>query len=84
GQLRIAEVVSRFPDIDKFVEALTAIGFKLTKKDASNKMFILFDFLKVEKPTGAAASNGKKKGKKAVEGDDESQPLLTPCLYRKR
>ncbi|ORY43335.1 hypothetical protein BCR33DRAFT_698067 [Rhizoclosmatium globosum] len=70
GQLRIAEVVSRFPDIDKFVEALTAIGFKLTKKDASNKMFILFDFLK--------------KGKKAVEGDDESQPLLTPCLYRKR
>ncbi|KAJ3076546.1 25S rRNA (adenine645-N1)-methyltransferase [Podochytrium sp. JEL0797] len=85
GQLRIAEVVSRFPDVSKFVEALTRIGFKLTKKDASNKMFILLDFLKGEKPGRDGAAGGKKKNKaKSAAEEEDAEPLLTPCLYRKR
>ncbi|KAJ3388246.1 25S rRNA (adenine645-N1)-methyltransferase [Entophlyctis sp. JEL0112] len=32
GQLRIAEVVSRFPDIEKFIFVLCELGFKLLKK----------------------------------------------------
>ncbi|KAI9350824.1 methyltransferase-domain-containing protein [Obelidium mucronatum] len=78
GQLRIAEVVSRFPDVNKFVDALTGIGFKLTKKDASNKMFILFDLVKVDKPVPIS------KKRKGADKDEYGDPLLTPCLYRKR
>ncbi|KAJ3018462.1 UNVERIFIED_CONTAM: 25S rRNA (adenine645-N1)-methyltransferase [Siphonaria sp. JEL0065] len=81
GELRIAEVISRFPDVNKFVDALTAIGFKFSKKDSSNKMFILFEFLKVEKPAKAVVK--KTKGKQANTAVTED-PLLTPCLYRKR
>lgn len=32
GELKIAEVVSRFYDINKFIEVLAEIGFKLIKK----------------------------------------------------
>ncbi|CAG8751373.1 14785_t:CDS:2, partial [Dentiscutata heterogama] len=35
GELRIAEVVSRFSDIDAFIEVLAEIGFKFVKMFAT-------------------------------------------------
>lgn len=93
GQLKIAEVVSRFIDVEAFVAALKALGFELKHSDASNKMFIMFDFVK---PDPNATSNGKK-GSKGNKGNkqkgqessvdvnvlDESS-LLKPCIYKRR
>ncbi|CAG8724960.1 8569_t:CDS:2 [Cetraspora pellucida] len=46
GELKIAEVVSRFSDIDSFIEVLAEIGFQFVKKDNTNKMFVILDFVK--------------------------------------
>ncbi|KAJ3284089.1 25S rRNA (adenine645-N1)-methyltransferase [Borealophlyctis nickersoniae] len=79
GELKIAEVVSRFPDIDRFVDALKEVGFTLVRKDDSNKMFILFDFVKdgagtqkVVKKGGQSAKNkgGSGEGKKGKGGKE--------------
>ncbi|KAJ3247979.1 25S rRNA (adenine645-N1)-methyltransferase [Chytriomyces hyalinus] len=75
GNLKIAEVVSRFPSVNKFIEALVALGFKLTSKNTSNKMFVFFEFVKLAKAPEAKRKEAK---------DDDEKPLLTPCLYRKR
>ncbi|KAJ3129440.1 25S rRNA (adenine645-N1)-methyltransferase [Physocladia obscura] len=79
GLLQIAEVISRFPNVNKFIAALVGLGFKLKKKDASNKMFILFDFVKQDKGVKIKGGSIDEEGI-AVKG----KPLLTPCLYRKR
>ncbi|KAI8850324.1 methyltransferase-domain-containing protein [Chytridium lagenaria] len=71
GELKIAEVTSRFPDVKNFVAALESIGFKLRLKDESNKMFIMFNFVKLS----------KKKSTVRIENPEE---LLTPCIYKKR
>ncbi|KAG0232035.1 25S rRNA (adenine645-N1)-methyltransferase [Actinomortierella wolfii] len=89
GQLKIAEVVSRFTDVDAFVAALTKLGFDLVRSDDSNKMFITFDFVKA----GAAGGKKNKKNKKkagaadsdAMDVDDvDGTALLKPCIYKKR
>ncbi|RDX76736.1 Ribosomal RNA-processing protein 8, partial [Mucuna pruriens] len=55
GWLLIAEVKSRFDpntggaDPEKFLNAISELGFKSVKQDFSNKMFILFYFTKKEK-----------------------------------
>ncbi|GBB87829.1 hypothetical protein RclHR1_14310006 [Rhizophagus clarus] len=72
GELKIAEVVSRFSDINIFIEVLAEIGFKLVKKDNTNKMFIMFDFVK-KKP------NYTKKSR-----SHHAAELLKPCVYKKR
>ncbi|KAH9269332.1 hypothetical protein BASA83_008555 [Batrachochytrium salamandrivorans] len=46
GVLKIAEVVSRISDIEEFINGINGIGFRLSKKDVSNKMFIILEFLK--------------------------------------
>lgn len=46
GQLKIAEVKSRFSSIDKFITSLKSLGFDFVSKDESNTMFVLFDFVK--------------------------------------
>ncbi|KAJ3417519.1 25S rRNA (adenine645-N1)-methyltransferase [Chytridiales sp. JEL 0842] len=74
GQLKIAEVISRFPDEKKFIKALESIGFKFISQDKSNKMFILFEFRKIDKPAKKLLQEITKDG----------QPLLTPCIYKKR
>ncbi|KAI8609809.1 ribosomal RNA-processing protein 8-like protein [Chytriomyces sp. MP71] len=76
GQLKIAEVVSRFPDVSKFIAALVEIGFKLVSKNTSNKMFIFFEFTKVVERS--------EKPKSMKHASDEGGPLLTPCIYKKR
>ncbi|KAF7313690.1 Uracil phosphoribosyltransferase [Mycena chlorophos] len=47
GELKIAEVASRFTDVEMFTGVIAAIGFKLKSKDASNTHFTLFEFKKV-------------------------------------
>jgi len=47
GELHIAEVTSRFTDIEQFQSLLGSLGFRLTAKDESNSHFILFEFTKV-------------------------------------
>ncbi|KAJ1933619.1 25S rRNA (adenine645-N1)-methyltransferase [Linderina pennispora] len=69
GELKIAEVVSRIPDIDGFVKALEGQGFKHTHKDASNKMFIMLDFVKTKSPPASFNANST---------------LLKPCIYKRR
>lgn len=32
GELKIAEVASRFPDVDEFVSLISSIGFKMNAK----------------------------------------------------
>ncbi|CAG8449505.1 10507_t:CDS:2 [Diversispora eburnea] len=74
GELKIAEVVSRFSDINAFIKVLAEIGFDFIKKDDSNKMFIILDFIK-------SASQLKKSEKSLLEN---ASKLLKPCSYKKR
>ncbi|RIA96939.1 methyltransferase-domain-containing protein [Glomus cerebriforme] len=71
GELKVTEVVSRFSDINAFIEVLAEIGFKLLKKDDTNKMFIMFDFVKKPRKTKKAQSHN-------------ATDLLKPCVYKKR
>jgi len=41
GELHIAEVASRFTSIDKFVELITSIGFRLKAKVRASAIFFL-------------------------------------------
>ncbi|KAF9570078.1 25S rRNA (adenine645-N1)-methyltransferase [Mortierella alpina] len=95
GKLKISEVISRFTDVDAFVAALKALGFELKDSDSSNKMFIMFDFVKPD-PNLASSSSSKKskKGSKkqkvqeeepVVDLEELDRPsLLKPCIYKKR
>ncbi|KAI8604870.1 methyltransferase-domain-containing protein [Dissophora ornata] len=93
GQLKISEVISRFTDVDAFVSALKALGFELRNSDSSNKMFIMFDFVKPDPNQMGSSKKGKKGSKKqktqeeTPEVDIESldgPSLLKPCIYKKR
>ncbi|KAH8555765.1 methyltransferase-domain-containing protein [Umbelopsis sp. PMI_123] len=46
SELKIAEVISRFSDVDAFIELMDELGFEFMDKDDTNKMFILIDFVK--------------------------------------
>lgn len=72
GILKVAEVASRINDTSEFVKSLTIIGFKLQNEDSTNKMFVLFDFVKVQ-------DNRKSVSASKLEG-----LRLKPCLYKKR
>ncbi|KAF9093506.1 25S rRNA (adenine645-N1)-methyltransferase [Mortierella sp. AM989] len=94
GQLKIAEVISRFTDVDAFVSALKSLGFQLKHSDSSNKMFILFDFVKPDPSLANSSSKKNKKGSKKQKVEEESTleevddldgaSLLKPCIYKKR
>ncbi|KAF9360225.1 25S rRNA (adenine645-N1)-methyltransferase [Mortierella sp. AD094] len=94
GQLKIAEVISRFTDVDAFVSALKALGFELKHSDSSNKMFILFDFIKPDPNLANSKSKKSKKGNKKQKVEEETEDvdveeldgssLLKPCIYKKR
>jgi len=55
------------------------MGFKLLKKNDKNKMFVLFDFKKLDKNE----SNSKKNNNSNANNENE-KVLLKPCLYKKR
>ncbi|KAJ3304495.1 25S rRNA (adenine645-N1)-methyltransferase [Kappamyces sp. JEL0829] len=71
AELKIAEVVSRIESLADFIRGVEGIGFKLTNKDTSNKMFVLLDFVKADQAT--AAGLGPHQG-----------PILKPCIYKRR
>ncbi|KAK7695545.1 hypothetical protein QCA50_000181 [Cerrena zonata] len=75
GELKIAEVASRFTNIDAFVSLVVSIGFKLRSKDDSNTHFTLFEFVKVER---------KPKSEKEWSTILEQGRLLKPCEYKRR
>ncbi|KAF6199623.1 hypothetical protein GE061_005921 [Apolygus lucorum] len=71
GTLKIAEVESRFENVDKFIENVSKFNFKLIKKDLTRNLFYFLDFEKV-------ADIGVARKRKL--------PVLSlqPCLYKKR
>ncbi|BFZ15073.1 hypothetical protein BsWGS_18112 [Bradybaena similaris] len=69
GLLKIAEVVSRFSGLSRFVEGVCNCGFQLLNKRDTNQMFYLMDFKKI-KPVKKSASVGAIK--------------LKPCIYKRR
>ncbi|KAM0791465.1 hypothetical protein ACM66B_005918 [Microbotryomycetes sp. NB124-2] len=79
GQLKIAEVTSRFNDnIDSFVEVVSSVGFKLTDKDTSNTHFVMFDFVKDDSVT--ESSSGASRSATTAKASS----LLKPCIYKRR
>lgn len=86
GLLWISEIKSRFSDHDgkQFVQALKEIGFNLTSRDAGNKMFVSFDFVK-----GKEKKRGKRESVKVETAGEKVETnkvgkLLKPCTYKKR
>lgn len=71
GVLKIAEIESRFEDVDAFISTMTRYGFVNTMKNFSNNVFYFMDFKK-------ETTLGKHFKKKA--------PAITlkPCVYKKR
>ena len=68
GVLKICEIKSRVSSLDDLVDKMKAFGFKLHKKDLSNKMFIDMEFVLRHKKDSTALEDFK----------------LKPCLYKKR
>jgi len=68
GELKIAEVKSRFDDTESFKNLLVEIGFQYISIDNSNTMFVLFNFKKEETDINNKVRNYK----------------LKPCRYKKR
>lgn len=72
GLLKIAEVDSRFDNINIFVDHLTKYGFENTKVDRAIEMFVFMDF----KKTHDISKTALKKKLPILE--------LKPCIYKKR
>ncbi|KAH9921696.1 methyltransferase-domain-containing protein [Epithele typhae] len=75
GELKVAEVASRFTSIDDFVAVVSACGFKLVSKDDKNTHFTLFEFKKVHRD----AISDKQWSKFMERGS-----VLKPCEYKRR
>ncbi|KAK9504402.1 hypothetical protein O3M35_010742 [Rhynocoris fuscipes] len=71
GIMMIAEVESRFENVNKFIEQLTHFGFELIKNDFTHNLFYFMDFKKV-----SDISKSKKKKLPDI--------VLLPCIYKKR
>lgn len=70
--MKIAEIESRFDNINMFIDCLTKYGFESTKVDKKIEMFVFMDFQKTQDISKTAL---KKK-----------LPILDlkPCIYKKR
>ncbi|KAJ7507681.1 methyltransferase-domain-containing protein [Mycena galericulata] len=75
GELKIAEVASRFTDVEEFSKLVTSIGFKLKSKNDANTHFTLFEFKKV------AYAGKKEKDWAAIMAKGN---VLKPCEYKRR
>ncbi|KAL5488237.1 RRP8 [Sanghuangporus weigelae] len=76
GELKIAEVASRFTNVDKFTSVICSIGFRLVHRDERNSHFSLFDF---ERTEHSKDLEDKVWQKILTRGD-----VLQPCEYKKR
>ncbi|KAF8264962.1 methyltransferase-domain-containing protein [Lactarius quietus] len=75
GDLKIAEVASRFTDVRQFQSLVESFGFKHKSTDDSNTHFTLLEFEKIgRKPRGEKDLN-----KLLAKGC-----ILKPCEYKKR
>eukprot|EP01117_Protostelium_nocturnum_P021009 TRINITY_DN990_c0_g1_i3.p1 TRINITY_DN990_c0_g1~~TRINITY_DN990_c0_g1_i3.p1 ORF type:complete len:355 (+),score=122.45 TRINITY_DN990_c0_g1_i3:163-1227(+) len=75
GIIKIAEVKSRISEeteIKKFTNQIKQLGFKLSSTDKSNKMFISFQFNKVNDQINPPKS------------DTKESSVLKPCIYKRR
>ncbi|GAN03473.1 conserved hypothetical protein [Mucor ambiguus] len=99
GELKIAEVVSRFSDLDSFISLLEGLGFDFMDKEDDNKMFVMLYFTKqpnyeeeIDSEMLAGLSKTQIRSLKKGAGINSSktklqkkaQQLLKPCLYKKR
>lgn len=75
GELKIAEVTSRFTDMEAFTSVISSAGFRLRSKDESNTHFTLFEFTKVAR---------KLKSNKEWETLIARGSTLKPCEYKRR
>jgi len=75
GELKIAEVASRFTDVDDFVSVVCSFGFRLKSKDDRNSHFTLFEFKKVPM---------KAMSQKELEKLLSRGVVLKPCEYKRR
>lgn len=69
GHLKIAEIESRFDNVNAFIQNIQGCGFKLMSKDVSTKVFYFLYF---------------KKTNDAVDYAKAKDFALKPCLYKKR
>ncbi|XP_026469777.1 ribosomal RNA-processing protein 8-like [Ctenocephalides felis] len=68
GTVKIAEVSSRFTDVNNFIKLVTKYGYKLLSKNLSHDMFYFMDFKKVSVPNKSKVP--------IIE--------LKSCMYKKR
>lgn len=69
GIMKIAEVESRFGDVQQFLNLLMKFGFHCIQKDTNGKYFFLFEFKKIRKLKKTIAL---------------PNIILKPCIYKKR
>ncbi|PWN90028.1 hypothetical protein FA10DRAFT_266547 [Acaromyces ingoldii] len=91
GSLIVAEVASRFTNIDEFVKLIELLGFQLVSKDAKNTHFSLFEFRKLSDKELSSQIGGlasikddeteRRETKMLIE---KGRTLLKPCLYKRR
>ncbi|KAF8313045.1 hypothetical protein DL93DRAFT_2125900 [Clavulina sp. PMI_390] len=77
GEFDIAEVTSRFPDINGFVALISSVGFELVKKTEPSSHFTIFKFRKVPLPKPLTRKDW-------ASLETRSKELLTPCEYKRR
>ncbi|KAF5364022.1 hypothetical protein D9756_000513 [Leucocoprinus leucothites] len=75
GELKIAEVSSRFTDVDEFQNLVGSIGFRFKSKDESNTHFTLLEFEKAAR---------KPKSDTEWEKLISRGKILKPCEYKRR
>ncbi|KAG8904113.1 25S rRNA (adenine645-N1)-methyltransferase, partial [Tulasnella sp. 417] len=77
GELKIAEVTSRFTNVKDFISLVESLGFQLTKQEQPTTHFTLFDF-KVSAPPNPPISA---KDWKAIL--KKGPTMLKPCEYKR-
>ncbi|EIW61792.1 25S rRNA (adenine645-N1)-methyltransferase [Trametes versicolor FP-101664 SS1] len=75
GELKVAEVASRFSSVDEFTSFVCSFGFTLKSKDDRNTHFTLFEFEKASRKL-----KSEKEWKKLMARG----AILKPCEYKRR
>ncbi|KAF9782898.1 methyltransferase-domain-containing protein [Thelephora terrestris] len=75
GRLKIAEVSSRFENVEQFVSLISSVGFKLKSKNEKNTHFTTFEFQRIPR---------KGKTEKDWEKLMSKGKILKPCEYKRR
>ncbi|CAE6521857.1 unnamed protein product [Rhizoctonia solani] len=76
GRFVVAEVTSRFRDLNEFSQVLSELGFDLVEQSAPSTHFLLFEFRKVQRKRDIQVSW------KDIQSSADG--LLKPCEYKRR